>query len=67
MNPSYSFILVAYHADSHNLKEALALFEYSLRMVQARYGDSDILIYADLNIQKGSSVGDKFFANLPAS
>ena len=41
---SYSFILVAYHADPHHLKEALALFEHSLRMIKVRYGEGDIII-----------------------
>ncbi len=65
--PQYSFILVAFHADPHHLKEALALFEHSLRMVRVRYGDADIIVYADLNVQKSSSTGKKFFASLPAS
>ncbi len=48
--PVYSFILIAFHADPHHLKEALALFEHSLRMVRVRYDDADIVVYADLNV-----------------
>jgi hypothetical protein len=35
-------------------------------MVKVRYGEADIIVYADLNVQKGSSIGDKFFSSLPA-
>jgi hypothetical protein len=64
MSSEYSFILVGYHSDPHHLKEALALLEHSLRMILVRYSPSDIIVFTDLNAERESGAGKKFFSHL---
>jgi hypothetical protein len=58
------FIVVGFHADPNSLKIALAHFEYSIGMLRARYPESDIAIFTDLNIDFEQASGQKFFEKL---
>jgi hypothetical protein len=50
INSNHSFIVVGFHADPNTLNLALAHFEFSMRLLSLRYPETDIVIFADLNI-----------------
>jgi hypothetical protein len=63
-SPTYSFILIGFHTDTHQIKDSLALLEHTLRMINVRYPEADVVVFSDLNSEFGSAASRNFFASL---